>query len=47
MVNDAHLAGGKGCEACDGDLVIRADFVIVSGVGKSQGQHALLLQVGL
>ena len=41
------LAGGKAGQAQDGDLIGGGDLVIVGGVGKGQGQHALLLQVGL
>ncbi len=43
----AHLAGSKGFQPNDGNFIIRADFVIVLGVSKSQRQQALLLQVCL
>lgn len=45
--NIAHLAGSKGFQPSDGNLIIRADFVVVLGVSKSQRQQALLLQVSL
>ena len=41
------LAGRERLEAEDIDLVRRADFVVVFGVGEGQGKHALLLQVRL
>mmetsp|Transcript_23424 Transcript_23424/g.59122 ORF Transcript_23424/g.59122 Transcript_23424/m.59122 type:complete len:297 (-) Transcript_23424:284-1174(-) len=45
-----HGEGHAGCEvveALDRQLVGGLDHVIVGGVGKGQGQHALLLEVGL
>lgn len=45
--NIAHLARNKGFQPCDGDLVIWANLVVVFGVGKSQREQALLLQVSL
>lgn len=39
--------GGEGLEALDSDLVGGLDLLVVGGVSKSEGEHALLLQVGL
>lgn len=45
--NAAHLPRSEGLEAGDGNLVVRADSVVVVGVGERQRQQALLLQIGL
>ena len=41
------LAGGKRLETENVHLVVGLDLVIVLRVGKRQGEHSLLLQVGL
>jgi hypothetical protein len=40
------LADGE-LSSLDVDLVVRADLLVVGGLGEGQGQHTLLLQVGL
>ena len=39
--------GGERLEPLDGELVCGLDDVVVGRVGEGQGEHALLLQVGL
>jgi len=41
------LSRGKALQSEDGNLVSGLNLVVVGGVGKSQGKHTLLLQVGL
>lgn len=45
--NIAHLARNQGLQPGDRNLVIWANLVVVFGVGKSQREQALLLQVSL
>lgn len=40
------LAGSEALQAKDGNLIRRADLVVVGGVGEGESKHALLLQVG-
>lgn len=43
-----HLGeGGKGLDADEVDLVGGLDAVVVGGVLEVEGEHALLLEVGL
>ena len=39
--------GGEVDEAVDGDAIPLTDRVVVGGVGEREGEHALLLEVGL
>lgn len=41
------LARSEGLETLDVNLVVGGDLVVVGRVGEGQGEHALLLQVGL
>ena len=40
-------AGGEGLDSGEGDLIVGLDLVVVHGVGESEREHALLLQVRL
>ena len=42
-----YLARCESLKSNNGDLIIRSDEVVVSLVSEGQGQHTLLLQVGL
>lgn len=46
-VSATHFSWGEGCKSFDGDLVVWADLVVVSGVLEGQGQHSLFLQICL
>ena len=51
-IGRGHTEGQRGLglelvQANDGNPIAAGDAVVVSGVGESEGKHALLLQVGL